>query len=56
MTKVAKNKKKPKIPKETIKKLISANTLALPYPKLPNTALRLYGGASQSQASQDPPQ
>lgn len=55
MTKVAKNKKT-KIPEETIKKLISANTLALPYPKLPNTALRLYGGPSQSQASQDPPQ
>ena len=52
MTKVAKNKKT-KIPKETIKKLISANTLALPYPKLPNTALRLDGGPSQSQAAQD---
>ena len=42
--------------KETNKKPISANTLALPYPKRPNNALRLDGGPSQSQATQDPSQ
>lgn len=42
--------------KETNKKPVSANTLALPSTKLPNTALRLDGGPSQSQATQDPSQ
>ena len=42
--------------KETNKKTISANTLALPSSKLPNTALRLDGGPCQSQATQDPSQ
>ena len=42
--------------KETNKKPISANTLALPSSKLPNIALRLDGGPSQSQATQDPSQ
>ena len=54
---MAKNKtKQNNFLKETNKKPISANTLALPYPKLPNIALRLDGGPSQSQATQDPSQ
>ena len=57
MAKVAKNKKNTQnFLKETNKKPVSANTLALPYPKLPNNALRLDGGPSQSQATQDPSQ
>lgn len=51
-----KKKKTENFLKETNKKPISANTLALPSSKLPNTALRLDGGPSQSQATQDPSQ
>ena len=55
--KSGKNKKKTEnFLKETNKKTISANTLALPSSKLPNTALRLDGGPTQSQATQDPSQ